>query len=460
MPADRRPVTEVRPALPCPNAPPTPRSPPTSRPPNSPPSSRSSLPRRSGISASAATTADAWPSTTRRMNSPTRSVLPVYHPLGRGVARRPGRPRSRLPAGPVGPRRRPAAAVHRQRHRGDRQPQRDRAGHHPRAGLRHLRRRGRSHGHRNTRVRRRRSRPGRTGNARRPAARPGPRPPHDHAQLPSSILSTGGAVVSLYRPGTEASSATLRASAILLAALVRAMILIEALDTAVVAADLIRPLLAPPAAEDIRADGSARLLAEQRAVLCPDPARALALLRRPQPSSRTRPFTVRHGPQVEDRPAAEHVDFFEAVVTTCPGHTPLPANRRPNAKLTIKTGRNTTSRPPTTGTVAAEGSIRSTYFPPRGFRGRQDDAADRRLAGRSRWSRSGVLARVSNSWRAFHGYREISRSRAPRAFRRRRVGGRNCVRRSGADGRACSTACWSAAPPSGPDRVRSTCRCR
>jgi DNA processing protein len=87
------------------------------------------------------------------------------------------------------------------------------------------------------------------------------------------------------RPGTEVSGATLRASAILLAALVRAVILIEALDhaeaamhTAVVAADLNRPLLAPPAIEDIRADGSARLLAERRAVLCPDRVRALALL--------------------------------------------------------------------------------------------------------------------------------------------------------------------------------------
>ncbi|KPI06339.1 hypothetical protein OK006_6484 [Actinobacteria bacterium OK006] len=56
----------------------------------------------------------------------------------------------------------------------------------------------------------------------------------------------------------------------------RTVILIEALDhteaamhTAVVAADLNRPLLAPPATEDIRADGSARLLAEQRAVLEP-----------------------------------------------------------------------------------------------------------------------------------------------------------------------------------------------
>ncbi|MFE5082868.1 hypothetical protein [Streptomyces mirabilis] len=38
------------------------------------------------------------------------------------------------------------------------------------------------------------------------------------------------------------------------------------------------PLLAPPATQDIRADGSARLLAEQGAILCPDPARALTLL--------------------------------------------------------------------------------------------------------------------------------------------------------------------------------------
>jgi DNA processing protein len=92
-------------------------------------------------------------------------------------------------------------------------------------------------------------------------------------------------VVSLYRPGTEASGATLRASASLLAALVRAVILIEALDhaeaamhTAEVAADLNRPLLAPPATEGVRAEGSARLRAEQRAVLVLDPARALALL--------------------------------------------------------------------------------------------------------------------------------------------------------------------------------------
>ncbi|BBC28723.1 uncharacterized protein SGFS_000140 [Streptomyces graminofaciens] len=109
--------------------------------------------------------------------------------------------------------------------------------------------------------------------------------PHDHAQLLSSVPATGGAVVSLYQPGTAASGATLRASATLLAALARAVILIEAMDhaeaamhTAEVAAALNRHLLAPPATEDIRADGSTRLLAEQRAVLVPDPAAALALL--------------------------------------------------------------------------------------------------------------------------------------------------------------------------------------
>ncbi|GHE34776.1 DNA-processing protein DprA [Streptomyces capitiformicae] len=109
--------------------------------------------------------------------------------------------------------------------------------------------------------------------------------PHDHAQLLSCVPATGGAVVSLYQPGTAASGATLRASATLLAALAHVVILIEAMDhaevamhTAEVAAALNRRLLAPPATEDIRADGSARLLAEQRAVLVPDPAAALALL--------------------------------------------------------------------------------------------------------------------------------------------------------------------------------------
>ncbi|WP_345554370.1 DNA-processing protein DprA [Streptomyces lannensis] len=73
--------------------------------------------------------------------------------------------------------------------------------------------------------------------------------PHDHTQL-SSLAPSGGAVVSLYRPGTAASSATLKASSRLMAALARAAVLIEALDhaeatrTAESAIALNRPLLA------------------------------------------------------------------------------------------------------------------------------------------------------------------------------------------------------------------------
>ncbi|MEU2588249.1 hypothetical protein ABZ612_36420 [Streptomyces avermitilis] len=89
-------------------------------------------------------------------------------------------------------------------------------------------------------------------------------------------------MVSLYRPGTPASGTTLKTSATLLAALVRAVILIEALGhvdaamhTAEAADGLNRPVLAD---SNARLSGSARLLTEQRAVLCPDPAQALALL--------------------------------------------------------------------------------------------------------------------------------------------------------------------------------------
>ncbi|MEV5358187.1 DNA-processing protein DprA [Streptomyces sp. NPDC052693] len=109
--------------------------------------------------------------------------------------------------------------------------------------------------------------------------------PYAHAALMKQIVSSGGAVISLYPPGTPASGATHQASAHLLAALSKAVILIEALDhshtlrTAQAALDLRRPLLtAPPAEDDIRAGGTARLIAEQRAVLCPHPAHALALL--------------------------------------------------------------------------------------------------------------------------------------------------------------------------------------
>ncbi|MFE2583304.1 DNA-processing protein DprA [Streptomyces sp. NPDC059378] len=108
--------------------------------------------------------------------------------------------------------------------------------------------------------------------------------PHDHAPLLSAIPASGGAVVSLYGPGTAASGATLKASTRLMAALARAVILVEALDhseathAAECAIALHRPLLAAPADADVRSGGSARLLAEQLAVLVPDPAAALALL--------------------------------------------------------------------------------------------------------------------------------------------------------------------------------------
>jgi DNA protecting protein DprA len=107
--------------------------------------------------------------------------------------------------------------------------------------------------------------------------------PHAHAQLLGSVLADGGAAVSLYRPGTAASGATLKASAVLLAALARAVILVEALDhveamhAAEAAVDLHRPLLAAPATDDVRSSGNARLLTEQLAVNSPDPVLALAL---------------------------------------------------------------------------------------------------------------------------------------------------------------------------------------
>jgi DNA processing protein len=107
--------------------------------------------------------------------------------------------------------------------------------------------------------------------------------PHAHAPLLSSILDSGGAAVSLYRPGTEASGATLKASAVVLAALARAVILVEALDhveamyAAEAAVDLHRPLLAAPATGDVRSSGNARLIDKQLAVNSPDPHLALAL---------------------------------------------------------------------------------------------------------------------------------------------------------------------------------------
>ncbi|MFD9441903.1 DNA-processing protein DprA [Streptomyces sp. NPDC060006] len=107
--------------------------------------------------------------------------------------------------------------------------------------------------------------------------------PHTHAPLLRSILANGGAAVSLYRPGTAASGATLKASAVVLAALARAVILVEALDhvsamyAAETAVDLHRPLLAAPPTGDVRSSGNARLIDKQHAVNSPDPRLALAL---------------------------------------------------------------------------------------------------------------------------------------------------------------------------------------
>ncbi|WP_415940240.1 DNA-processing protein DprA [Streptomyces sp. 039-1] len=108
--------------------------------------------------------------------------------------------------------------------------------------------------------------------------------PHTHAPLLSSITSDGGAAVSLYRPGTPPSGATLKASAHLLVALAHTVILIETLDhsqalrTAEAAIALKRPLLAVPSDGGIRSGGNGRLLDEGLARPCPTPAHALELL--------------------------------------------------------------------------------------------------------------------------------------------------------------------------------------
>ncbi|GAA3905195.1 DNA-processing protein DprA [Streptomyces lannensis] len=159
----------------------------------------------------------------------------------------------------------------------------------PYAGLRHRHSRSRPHRHRHARLQRRLRRhraaaqAGHATLAVLPCGMDGAHP-QDHAQLLSSLAASGGAVVSHCRPGTAASGATLKASSRLMAALARAVVLIETLDhaeatrTAESAIALNRPLHAEPANDDVRASGNARLLAEQLAVLVPYPAAALALL--------------------------------------------------------------------------------------------------------------------------------------------------------------------------------------
>jgi DNA processing protein len=101
--------------------------------------------------------------------------------------------------------------------------------------------------------------------------------PHANAPLLSAVLANGGTAVSLCRPGTVASSVRLKASAVPLAALVRAVILVEALDhvesmhTAETAIGLHRPLFAAPATDDVRSSGNARLIDGHLAVTSPAP---------------------------------------------------------------------------------------------------------------------------------------------------------------------------------------------
>ncbi|MFC8350751.1 DNA-processing protein DprA [Streptomyces sp. NPDC057280] len=107
--------------------------------------------------------------------------------------------------------------------------------------------------------------------------------PHTHAPLLRSVVGNGGAGVSLYRPGTPPSGATLKASAVVLAALARAVVLVEALDhvsamyTAETAISLHRPLLAAPSTGDVHSSGNTRLIDKQLAVNSADPRLALAL---------------------------------------------------------------------------------------------------------------------------------------------------------------------------------------
>ncbi|MGW1067410.1 DNA-processing protein DprA [Streptomyces aureus] len=144
--------------------------------------------------------------------------------------------------------------------------------------------------------------------------------PHSHAPLLRSITGDGGAAVSLYRPGTVPSGATLKASARLLVALAHTVILIEALDhsqalrTAEAAIALNRSLLAVPSDGATRSDGDARLLDERLTLPCPTAARALELLwSHAHPAARARyALRSRHGFQ-EQGPRCDHLHHLERV---------------------------------------------------------------------------------------------------------------------------------------------------
>lgn len=102
--------------------------------------------------------------------------------------------------------------------------------------------------------------------------------PYAHAGLMRQV-SSQGAVVSLCPPGTHPSRRTLRASAALVVALSRAVVLVEALqrstamDYATTALALSRPLfIAPADYDDQRAGGNARLLSEGLGTPAPLPS--------------------------------------------------------------------------------------------------------------------------------------------------------------------------------------------
>ncbi|QKV90381.1 DNA-processing protein DprA [Streptomyces sp. NA02950] len=93
--------------------------------------------------------------------------------------------------------------------------------------------------------------------------------PHDQRDLLRATAERGGAVVSVYRPGTTASEVTLRTTAALAAALSAAVVVVEsiahdpAMDSAAAARQLGRPLFAIPPDNDLLdmyATGTAQLL--------------------------------------------------------------------------------------------------------------------------------------------------------------------------------------------------------
>ncbi|MFF2217582.1 DNA-processing protein DprA [Streptomyces antibioticus] len=111
--------------------------------------------------------------------------------------------------------------------------------------------------------------------------------PHAHAPLLRSILDNGGAAVSPYRPGTAASGATLKASAV----------------------------------GDVRSSGNARLINGQLAVNSPDPRLALLL-----PHARVaRAGDVADGDLLLAAVGEKEADYFTTPTSPTPSPTTRPA---------------------------------------------------------------------------------------------------------------------------------------